>query len=66
MKFGVFYELQIPKPWNPGDEHRLFQQALERYTARTKRALEAYKARGDLLRGRVEEFKARGKAGTGA
>jgi alkanesulfonate monooxygenase SsuD/methylene tetrahydromethanopterin reductase-like flavin-dependent oxidoreductase (luciferase family) len=29
MRFGVFYELQLPKPWNPGDEHRLFREALE-------------------------------------
>ena len=29
MKFGVFYELQLPKPWGEGDEHRLFQEALE-------------------------------------
>ena len=29
MRFGVFYELQLPKPWNPGDEHRLFQEAME-------------------------------------
>ena len=29
MKFGVFYELQLPKPWQQGDEHRLFHQALE-------------------------------------
>lgn len=29
MKFGVFYELQLPKPWKEGDEHRLFQEALE-------------------------------------
>ena len=29
MRFGVFYELQLPKPWNEGDEHRLFQEALE-------------------------------------
>ena len=28
MRFGVFYELQLPKPWNPGDEHRLFKEAL--------------------------------------
>src|ERR1700730_2988066 len=28
MQFGVFYELQLPKPWNPGDERRLFHQAL--------------------------------------
>ena len=28
MKFGVFYELQLPKPWAPGDEHRLVQDSL--------------------------------------
>ncbi|MDP6565574.1 MAG: LLM class flavin-dependent oxidoreductase, partial [Alphaproteobacteria bacterium] len=29
MKFGVFYEHQIPRPWNDGDEHRLFKEALD-------------------------------------
>jgi alkanesulfonate monooxygenase SsuD/methylene tetrahydromethanopterin reductase-like flavin-dependent oxidoreductase (luciferase family) len=29
MRFGVFYELQLPKPWNPGDEARMFHEALE-------------------------------------
>ncbi|MFZ2469773.1 MAG: LLM class flavin-dependent oxidoreductase [Parvibaculum sedimenti] len=29
MKFGVFYELQLPKPWKPGDEARLFHEALD-------------------------------------
>jgi alkanesulfonate monooxygenase SsuD/methylene tetrahydromethanopterin reductase-like flavin-dependent oxidoreductase (luciferase family) len=29
MRFGVFYELQLPKPWQPGDEHRLFHEALD-------------------------------------
>jgi alkanesulfonate monooxygenase SsuD/methylene tetrahydromethanopterin reductase-like flavin-dependent oxidoreductase (luciferase family) len=29
MKFGVFYEHQLPKPWADGDEERLFHQALE-------------------------------------
>jgi len=29
MKFGIFYELQLPKPWAPGDEHKLFHEALE-------------------------------------
>jgi alkanesulfonate monooxygenase SsuD/methylene tetrahydromethanopterin reductase-like flavin-dependent oxidoreductase (luciferase family) len=28
MRFGVFYELQLPKPWDEGDEHRLFKDAL--------------------------------------
>src|SRR5271170_6718373 len=29
MKFGVFYELQLPRPWHPGDETRLFHEALD-------------------------------------
>ena len=29
MKFGIFYEHQLPRPWNDGDEQRLFQEALE-------------------------------------
>src|SRR6202163_1463041 len=29
MKFGIFYEHQLPRPWNEGDEHRLFREALD-------------------------------------
>ena len=29
MRFGVFYELQLPRPWREDDEHRLFAEALE-------------------------------------
>jgi alkanesulfonate monooxygenase SsuD/methylene tetrahydromethanopterin reductase-like flavin-dependent oxidoreductase (luciferase family) len=29
MRFGVFYELQLPRPWQRGDERNLFHQALE-------------------------------------
>ena len=29
MKFGIFYEHQIPRPWHDGDELRLFQEALD-------------------------------------
>jgi len=29
MRFGVFYELQLPRPWKKGDEHALFHQALD-------------------------------------
>ena len=28
MKFGIFYELQLPRPWEPGDELKLYQNAL--------------------------------------
>ena len=28
MKFGIFYELQLPRPWEPDDERQLFQNAL--------------------------------------
>ena len=29
MKFGIFYEHQLPRPWKEGDELKLFQDALE-------------------------------------
>jgi len=29
MRFGIFYEHQLPRPWAPGDEHRLLKDALE-------------------------------------
>jgi alkanesulfonate monooxygenase SsuD/methylene tetrahydromethanopterin reductase-like flavin-dependent oxidoreductase (luciferase family) len=29
MKFGLFYELQLPTPWQEGDENRIFRDALE-------------------------------------
>ena len=29
MRFGVFYELQVPKPWDEGSEHRLIQDSIE-------------------------------------
>jgi len=29
MKFGIFYEHQLPKPWHEDDEYRLIQEALE-------------------------------------
>ncbi len=29
MKFGIFYEHQLPRPWEEGSEYRLLQDALE-------------------------------------
>jgi alkanesulfonate monooxygenase SsuD/methylene tetrahydromethanopterin reductase-like flavin-dependent oxidoreductase (luciferase family) len=29
VKFGLFYELQLPTPWEDGDENRIFREALE-------------------------------------
>ena len=29
MKFGIFYEHQLPRPWDDGSEHKLFKDALE-------------------------------------
>ena len=28
MKFGIFYELQLPRPWEKDSEHKLYQDAL--------------------------------------
>ena len=32
MKFGIFYEHQLPRPWKEGDEQKLFNEALEQVT----------------------------------
>jgi alkanesulfonate monooxygenase SsuD/methylene tetrahydromethanopterin reductase-like flavin-dependent oxidoreductase (luciferase family) len=29
MKFGIFYEHQLPRPWDEGSEQRLFNEALD-------------------------------------
>ena len=29
MKFGVFYEIQLPTPWQEGDQQRMFRETLE-------------------------------------
>ncbi len=29
MKFGIFYEHQLPRPWGEGDEQRIYQEALD-------------------------------------
>ena len=29
MKFGIFYEHQVPRPWDDRSEHRVFHEALE-------------------------------------
>ena len=29
MRFGLFYEHQLPRPWRDGDEHRLLHEALD-------------------------------------
>jgi alkanesulfonate monooxygenase SsuD/methylene tetrahydromethanopterin reductase-like flavin-dependent oxidoreductase (luciferase family) len=29
VKFGIFYEHQLPRPWGPDDEHKLLKDALD-------------------------------------
>ena len=29
MRFGIFYEHQLPKPWNDGDEEQLLNAAID-------------------------------------
>jgi len=38
MKFGVFYEHQLPRPWDDGDEAKLLRDALEQGELADKRA----------------------------
>ena len=41
MKFGIFYELQLPRPWEAGDELRLYQDALTQLETADRLALAA-------------------------
>src|SRR5436853_5715495 len=31
MKFGIFYELQLPRPWGPDSELNLYHNALDQF-----------------------------------
>ena len=40
MRFGIFYEHQLPRPWGPDDEYTLLQNALEQIELADKIGLE--------------------------
>ena len=40
MKFGTFYEHQLPRPWKEGDELKLFQEALDQVELADKLGLD--------------------------
>ncbi len=40
MRFGIFYEHQLPRPWGPDDEHRLLTNALEQVELADKAGLD--------------------------
>src|SRR5437870_12768820 len=40
MKFGVFYEHQLPRPWDPDAEYRLLQEALEQCALADRRGID--------------------------
>ncbi len=40
MRFGIFYEHQLPRPWSDGVEHQLFQDALEQVELADKLGIE--------------------------
>jgi hypothetical protein len=42
MKFGIFYEHQLPRPWDQQSEYRLLQESLDQIELADRRgALEA-------------------------
>ena len=53
---GLIDRAKVTIPQTPADAQGPLRQALERYTARVRLALDAYKARVELLRKRVEEL----------
>src|SRR5687767_11212556 len=40
MKFGIFYEHQLPRPWDEGSEQKLIQDALEQVELADKVGIE--------------------------
>src|SRR5262244_774194 len=40
MRFGIFYEHQLPRPWDDGAEYRLMQNALEQIELADKLGIE--------------------------
>jgi alkanesulfonate monooxygenase SsuD/methylene tetrahydromethanopterin reductase-like flavin-dependent oxidoreductase (luciferase family) len=40
MKFGVFYEMQLPRPWGPDSEWRLYHNALDQLELADKLGLD--------------------------
>ena len=46
MRFGIFYEHQIPRPWGDEGEHRLLHDALDGHPRRDE-ILEGFHALGD-------------------
>src|SRR5215207_11004580 len=40
MKFGIFYEHQLPRPWDDGQELKLFQDALTQVELADKLGIE--------------------------
>ncbi|HEU0149704.1 MAG TPA: LLM class flavin-dependent oxidoreductase [Bradyrhizobium sp.] len=40
MKFGLFYEHQLPRPWCEGDEHRIYMEALDQVELADKAGLD--------------------------
>src|SRR5687767_14825747 len=40
MRFGIFYEHQLPRPWADGDEHKLLKDALDQVELADKLGLD--------------------------
>ena len=49
MKFGIFYEHQLPRPWTEDSERQLIQDALDQVEVSGRRLL-AGVDEGDMLR----------------
>ena len=66
VRFGIFYEFQLPRPWGPGDEHRLLKDALEQVELADQLGLRLrVGGRAPLPRGVLALLGARGLPGRG-
>jgi alkanesulfonate monooxygenase SsuD/methylene tetrahydromethanopterin reductase-like flavin-dependent oxidoreductase (luciferase family) len=60
MKFGIFYEHQLPKPWADGDEEQLLADALEQVVLADRLGIDRLGGRTPLPRGVLALLGARG------
>ena len=59
MKFGIFYEHQLPRPWNEDSEYELLQDALEQSSSPTASGIAVRAGRSSTTSSRSTATRAR-------
>jgi alkanesulfonate monooxygenase SsuD/methylene tetrahydromethanopterin reductase-like flavin-dependent oxidoreductase (luciferase family) len=65
VRFGIFYEHQLPRPWEEGDELRLFQEALDQVELADRLGIDyAWEVEHHFLEGRAPSARSRSASAT--